>query len=66
MSVRLAIKLPNFIDDVGVVGVDDVGSAVFMTREVKLYNMVGRNELHVFLRVPAMISSASVDIVNVE
>jgi hypothetical protein len=48
----------------GIMRVDDVGPAVFVSGEVKLHDAIGRDGADVIFGIPAMISRTNVDVVS--
>src|SRR5262249_56162254 len=50
----------------GVVGVEQVGAPVAVTRQVHLPDPVGRQTLQVVLRTEAVVDAAHVDVVHVQ
>ena len=64
--VGLAVELPNGIDDVAIVGVEQVGVAIGMARQMHLHDAMVRKILNVFVRVEVVVHAGDIDVVDVE
>ena len=65
-AYRGCVKIPHRIDDIGVVGVDDVRAAVAVSGQVDLPDAFDRNAVQKLDRIETMVERADVDIVHVQ
>ena len=61
-----AVELPDRVDRVVAVGVDDVRALVRVAGQVVLHDAVGGDRVDVLVRVEAVVERADVDVVHVE
>ena len=62
----VSVQPPDRVDHPAVVGVDQVGAAVGVSREMILHDAVGRDAVEILDRIKLMIHRCDVDVIHIE